>query len=598
MSLANVSDSRAAHPGTAAVFTGGAMAGRPMFDAIEKTAKRLHRQLSVPALIEESLRRGEGILTDTGALRATTGKYTGRSPKDKFLVDNPVTHDQVDWGKVNQPMSTESFTALATRMANAAEGRELFVFDGFAGADPRQQLPIRVVTEFAWHSLFAHQLFIRPSDGPHADGSDYFLVVVLPSFKADPSIDRTNSETVIALDLERRICLIGGTEYAGEIKKSVFTVLNFDLPQRGVFPMHCSANAPRPAQTHPASFLGAPPETEGEGVYPSPPTPLPSRERGAGDQGGVALFFGLSGTGKTTLSTDPERDLIGDDEHGWSDDGVFNFEGGCYAKCIRLRQESEPEIWDAIKYGSVLENVVVDGSTRAANYDDTSLTENTRCAYPIDFIPYVLTPSVGGHPRTVILLTADAFGVLPPISRLTREQAMYHFLSGYTSKLAGTERGVTAPEPNFSACFGAPFWPLPPVEYARMLGERLDAHAAMCFLVNTGWSGGAYGIGKRIDIESTRAMVHAALSGELDDCPTLTDPIFGLHIPLKVSNVADSVLLPWITWADRAAYDAAARDLAQRFIENFGKFPTVNEAIRQAGPRTSWPIARPDRAAA
>jgi phosphoenolpyruvate carboxykinase (ATP) len=546
---------------TTKFFTGGDIPSSLLFTALERSSGNLHHQLPVAALVEEGVRRGESILTDTGALRATTGKYTGRSPRDKFLVDDPVTHDLVDWGKVNQPMSSDAFDALAGRMAEMAAGRDLFVFDGFAGADPNHQLPIRVVTEYAWHSLFAHQLFIRPEHGlRHAPGTEYFLVVDLPSFKAEPERDGTNSETVIALDLERRICLIGGTEYAGEIKKSIFTVLNFLLPQQGVFPMHCSANA--------------------------------------GSTGAVALFFGLSGTGKTTLSADPDRDLIGDDEHGWSDTGVFNFEGGCYAKCIRLRRLGEPEIWNAIKFGSVLENVVVDPETRMADYDDTSLTENTRCAYPIDYIPHALIPGVGGHPRAILFLTADAFGVLPPISRLTREQAMYHFLSGYTSKLAGTERGVTAPEPNFSACFGAPFWPLPPTEYAHMLGERLDAHVVTCFLVNTGWSGGAYGVGSRIDLKYTRAMVHAALAGELDTCPTVTDPVFGLHIPTEVAGVPDSVLLPWVTWPDRTAYDGAAAALAQRFHDNFAKFTDVDEAIRHAGPRISWPKPQSDRAAA
>src|SRR3569833_3456733 len=386
----------------ASLFAGDASASADLFGALQRSSAKLYHQASVSALIEESLRRREAILTDTGALRATTGKYTGRSPKDKFVVDNDVTHEKVDWGKVNQPMSSDNFAALASRLVDTVDGRDLFVFDGFAGADPNLQLPIRVVTEFAWHSLFAHQLFIRPTgEGyTHADDVDYFLLVDVPSFKADPERDGTNSETVIALDLARRICLIGGTEYAGEIKKSVFTVLNFDLPGRGVFPMHCSANS---------------------------------------GENGVALFFGLSGTVKSTLSADPDRDLIGDDEHGWSDDGVFNFEGGCYAKCGKLRYHGEPEIWNAIKFGAVLENVVVEPSTRRADYDDTSLTENTRCAYPIDYIPHALIPGVGGHPHANLFLTADAFGVLPPISRLTREQAMYHFLSGYTSKLAGTE---------------------------------------------------------------------------------------------------------------------------------------------------------------
>jgi len=529
---------------------------KSLFDQLARSASIVNRQLSVPALVQASVARNESVLTDRGALRATTGKYTGRSPRDKFLVDTASVHDRIDWGKVNQPMSTETFDALARRIEAFAAGRELYVFDGFAGADPTHRLPVRVVSEFAWHSLFVHQLLIRPTtpvvpggnlaSSPHDDAGDYFLIVDIPSFKADPAIDGTNSEVAIALDLERRMGLIVGTEYAGEIKKSVFTVLNYLLPQQGVFPMHCSANS--------------------------------------GQNGGVALFFGLSGTGKTTLSADPERMLIGDDEHGWSDNGVFNFEGGCYAKCIRLRPESEPEIWNAIKFGSVLENVAIDPATGAADYDDTSLTENTRCAYPIDYIPHAMIPGTGGHPTTILFLTADAFGVLPPISRLTREQAMYHFLSGYTSKLAGTERGVTTPEPNFSACFGAPFWPLPPTEYARMLGERLDAHDACCYLVNTGWIAGAYAVGRRIDLADTRTMVHAAMRGEIDDAATVTDPVFGLHIPTRVAGLASELLLPWQSWSNRHDYEAAAYALAERFATNFERFPNVSDAIASGGP--------------
>ena len=507
---------------------------------------RLHLNLSVPALIEESLQRSEARLAATGALMAATGKYTGRSPKDKFLVDDAGTHDRVDWGKTNQPLPPGRFDALRREMAAFAGGRDLFVFEGYGGADPAYRLPIRIITQYAWHSLFAHQLFVRATleelDGFQAQ----FTLLDLPDFQADPARDGVHSETVIALDLTRRLGLIGGTQYAGEIKKSVFTVLNYLLPQRGVFPMHCSANV--------------------------------------GPESDSALFFGLSGTGKTTLSADPERRLIGDDEHGWSDAGVFNFEGGCYAKCVRLSRSGEPEIWDAIRFGTVLENVVLDPATRVADYDDISLTENTRAAYPIDYIPNALIPGVGGHPKTILFLTADAFGVLPPISRLTREQALYHFLSGYTSKLAGTERGVTEPEPNFSACFGAPFWPLPPLEYAEMLGSRLDAHGATCYLVNTGWSGGPYGIGHRMDLAQTRAMVHAALRGALEDAPTITDPVFGLHVPRHVEGVPDEVLQPRATWASAEQYDAAASALAARFQGNFARFPQVSEAIKAAGP--------------
>lgn len=507
---------------------------------------RLHRNLSVPSLVEESLRRGESALASTGALMASTGKYTGRSPRDKFLVDDSETQGRVDWSKTNQPLAPDRFDAMGREMAAFAEGRELFVFEGFGGADPAYRLPIRIITQYAWHSLFAHQLFVRPTLQELADFQPQFTLLDLPDFYADPARHGVSSETVIALDLTRRMGLIGGTQYAGEIKKSVFTVLNYLLPQRGVFPMHCSANV--------------------------------------GPNGASALFFGLSGTGKTTLSADPERRLIGDDEHGWSDSNVFNFEGGCYAKCVRLSRSGEPEIWDAIRFGTVLENVVLNPATRIANYDDVSQTENTRAAYPVTYIPNALLPGVGGHPKTILFLTADAFGVLPPISRLTREQALYHFLSGYTSKLAGTERGVTEPEPNFSACFGAPFWPLPPIQYAEMLGHRLDEHGATCYLVNTGWSGGPYGIGHRMDLTQTRAMVHAALSGALQDAPTVIDPVFGLHIPQHVPGVPDYVLQPRGTWTSPQDYDAAASALAARFRTNFARFPQAAEAVRAAGP--------------
>ena len=504
------------------------------------------RNLSVPELTEEAVRRSEAQLADTGALSARTGQYTGRSPKDKFLVDDGETRDLVDWGKTNQALPPEKFAGLLERMTAFATGRELFVFDGFAGADPSTRLAIRIITEYAWHSQFAHQLFLRPTPAGLTDFAPQFTLLDLPSFHADPERDGVRSETVVALDLTQKIGLIGGTEYAGEIKKSVFTVLNYLLPQQNIFPMHCSANV--------------------------------------GPDGSATLFFGLSGTGKTTLSADPERRLIGDDEHGWSDTGVFNFEGGCYAKCVKLSRATEPEIWDAIRFGTVLENVVLDAETRMADYDNVSLTENTRAAYPITAIPNALIPGIGGHPKTILFLTADAFGVLPAISRLTREQTLYHFLSGYTSKLAGTERGVTEPEPNFSACFGAPFWPLPPTRYAEMLGQKLDQFDADCYLVNTGWIGGPYGVGHRIALDQTRALVHAALRGDLRNAPTVTDPVFGLHIPVAVPGVPDNLLQPRSTWADPAEYDAAALALAARFHENFARFPQVTEAIKAAGP--------------
>ena len=508
---------------------------------------RFHSNLSAAQLTEEALKRGEARLADTGALAAITGQYTGRSPKDKFLVDDAETHSRVDWGKTNQPLSPEKFSGILAGMTEFAAGRELFVFDGFAGAEASSRLAIRIISQYAWHSQFAHQLFIRPTPSELVAFQPQFTLLDIPDFHADPGRDGVHSETAIVLDLTRKMGLICGTQYAGEIKKSVFTVMNYLLPQSDIFPMHCSANV--------------------------------------GPAGETALFFGLSGTGKTTLSADPERRLIGDDEHGWSDEGVFNFEGGCYAKCIHLSQAREPEIWDAIQFGTVLENVVLDPETRRADYDDTSLTENTRAAYPITAIPNALIPGVGGHPKTVIFLTADAFGVLPPISRLTRAQTLYHFLSGYTSKLAGTERGVTEPEPNFSACFGAPFWPLPPLHYAEMLGRKLDAHHADCYLVNTGWIGGAYGVGHRIALEQTRTLVHAALNGLLRDTPSVTDPVFGLHIPVRVPGVPDDLLQPRSTWADPAEYDAAASALAVRFHDNFARFPQVPDEVKASGPR-------------
>ena len=511
----------------------------------------MQAQPSVSQLIETALSRGEGRLADTGALAVTTGKYTGRSPGDKFIVDDDLTHGEVAWGKVNQPFSPDAFDRLYTRVDDYLRGlpNPPSVFDGYGGADPRTRLKVRVVTEYAWHSLFAKQLLIRPEEtGEEFVGEPDFTIIDAANFKAVPERDGTKSETFIIVNFTRRIVLIGGTEYAGEIKKSVFTLLNFLLPvNNGVFPMHCSANIGREASD-------------------------------------VALFFGLSGTGKTTLSADPSRDLIGDDEHGWSDEGVFNFEGGCYAKCIHLSQSGEPQIWDAIKYGTVLENVALNEAGHA-DYDDASLTENTRAAYPLNYIPGAVIPSVGGHPSTVIFLTADAFGVLPPISRLTEEQAMYHFLSGYTSKLAGTERGVTEPQTTFSTCFGAPFLPLAPERYARMLGERLTKHETTCYLVNTGWSGGPYGVGERMKLSLTRAMISAALTGALKNAPTTPDPVFGLHIPIACPGVEDSAILqPRNTWADKGAYDAQARELARRFAENFQRFADVSHEIGAAGP--------------
>ncbi|WP_042474424.1 phosphoenolpyruvate carboxykinase (ATP) [Bacillus ndiopicus] len=508
----------------------------------------VHVQLSVPQLVEKATSRGEAILTVDGALRAETGKYTGRSPKDKYTVEEESTKDKIDWGKVNRPISSEVFEKLYAKVVNYLKERdELFVFNGFAGADKDSQIGIKVINEYAWHNLFCHQLFIRPTAEELATHKTAFTIVSAPNFKADPAIDGTNSETFIIVSLEKKIILIGGTEYAGEMKKSIFGIMNYLLPEQGILSMHCSANV--------------------------------------GEAGDVALFFGLSGTGKTTLSADSDRKLIGDDEHGWSDNGVFNIEGGCYAKTINLSKEKEPEIYNAIRFGSVLENVVVDENTRICNYDDGSLTENTRVAYPIDYIENIVKPSVAGHPQTIVFLTADAFGVLPPISKLTKEQAMYHFLSGFTSKLAGTERGVTEPEPVFSTCFGSPFLPLPATVYAEMLGKKIDEHGSQVFLVNTGWTGGEYGVGSRMKLSYTRAMVRAAIDGKLNNVETTQDAVFGLHIPTAIEGVPSEVLNPRDAWADKDSYDAKAKDLANLFNENFKKFANVSDAIaKQGGP--------------
>lgn len=503
------------------------------------------RNLTVPQLVEFALARREAQLTSKGALVALTAPRTGRSPKDKFIVRSTPSADRIWWGP-NAPMSPEVFDRLFMRVADYVQEREMFVFDGYCGADPSHRLHVRFKTEFAWHNLFVHQLFIRPTREELRRHRPQFMVVCVPQFHAQPERDGTNSEAFICINFERRLVLIGGTRYAGEIKKSIFTVMNYLMPQQGVLPMHCSANM--------------------------------------GDDGSTALFFGLSGTGKTTLSADPARRLIGDDEHGWGDNGIFNFEGGCYAKCINLTREREPQIYDAIRFGAVIENVVVD-EEREPDFSDSFITENTRCAYPLDYIQNAVIPSVGGHPKYVVFLTADATGVLPPVARLTPEQAMFHFLSGYTSKLAGTETGVTEPQVVFSACFGAPFLPLPPSVYADMLGVKLARHGAQCYLINTGWIGGPYGVGQRISLPHTRTIVNAVLSGKLDEVEVVPDPVFGILVPKAVEGVPPEVLNPRNTWTDKAAYDEARRRLAEAFIKNFEKYPGASEAIRMAGPK-------------
>jgi phosphoenolpyruvate carboxykinase (ATP) len=510
---------------------------------------RVYWNLGVPALYEEAVRRREGSMAAEGPLVCRTGQHTGRSPNDKFIVREPPSEGNIWWSKVNRPITPEAFDLLHQRMLNYVEGKELFVQDCYAGADPRYRLPVRIITEQAWHSLFARHMFI---DIPGAEGGPAhdpdFTVIDMPGLHADPGLHGTHSEVFIVINFARRTVLIGGTSYAGEIKKSIFTVMNYLLPLRNVLSMHCSANV--------------------------------------GTGGDVALFFGLSGTGKTTLSSDPERRLIGDDEHGWSEDGVFNIEGGCYAKMIRLSPEAEPQIYAATRrFGTVLENVRMDAVTRMIDLDDDSLTENTRGAYPLDFIERSVPNGMAGHPRNIIMLTADAFGVLPPIARLSPAAAMYHFLSGYTAKVAGTEKGVTEPKATFSTCFGAPFMVLHPTVYARFLGDRIARHESRVWLVNTGWTGGPYGVGSRMKISHTRAMIRAALAGELDGVRYESDRVFNLEVPQSCPGVPAEVLNPRNTWAQPGDYDAQANRLARMFVENFRSFETeAAPEIRAAGP--------------
>jgi phosphoenolpyruvate carboxykinase (ATP) len=506
---------------------------------------RLWWNLSPAELYEAALTRREGQLTRDGAIACTTGAHTGRSPRDKFIVRDATTDAHVHWGDVNCAMTASAFEALDADIADYLHNRDVYVQDLAAGADPAYQLPVRVITEQAWHSLFASNLLRRGA----FDAATGFLIVSAPGFRASPSRHGTRSETVIAVNMTARRVLIGGTAYGGEIKKSVFTILNYLLPFRNVLPMHCSANV--------------------------------------GTSGAVALFFGLSGTGKTTLSSDRARKLIGDDEHGWSDRGVFNFEGGCYAKTIRLSPTLEPQIASAAtRFGTVLENVVVDGLTRIPDFDAATLTENTRAAYPLQFIDGHVMSGMAEHPRDIVMLTADAFGVMPPIARLSSEGAMYHFLSGYTARVAGTERGVATPSATFSAGFGAPFLPLRPGVYANFLGRRIARHRTRVWLVNTGWTGGPHGEGTRMPLEVTRAMVVAALDGALDTAPFRVDPVFGVEVPCAVPGVSDRLLDPRSTWRDPSAYDAQARTVAGMFRDNFARFvPDVAPEVAAAGPR-------------
>jgi phosphoenolpyruvate carboxykinase (ATP) len=507
---------------------------------------RVYWNPTTSLLYTHALVREEGRLAEGGPLVVDTGRHTGRSAKDKFFVREPESEDRIAWGDVNQPISEERFEGLREKLLDHLNERDLYVVNAFAGADPAHRLLVRVITDSPWHALFAKTLFINPSEEELRDFEPDALVLHAPAVEADPEEDETRSETFIVLHPSRAEVLIGGTEYAGEIKKSIFTVMNDRLPLEGVFPMHCSANVD--------------------------------------DQGRVAIFFGLSGTGKTTLSADPERRLIGDDEHGWGDEGVFNFEGGCYAKVIRLSPDAEPEIYKAVHaFGTVLENVVLD-DRGVMDLNDASKTENTRAAYGLEQIENALPEKRAGHPSSIVLLTADAFGVLPPIARLNRDQALFYFLTGFTAKLAGTEIGVTEPQPTFSCAFGAPFLPQKPTVYARMLGQKLDEHGSAVWLVNTGWTGGPYGEGQRMPIAATRALLRAALDGELDRVEYRTDPIFGFEVPVEVPGVDSSLLDPRSTWSDPDTYDEKARYLATRFQQNFQKFG-AEENIVQAGPR-------------
>ncbi|HET6746396.1 MAG TPA: phosphoenolpyruvate carboxykinase (ATP) [Candidatus Limnocylindria bacterium] len=503
--------------------------------APQRLGRTVRTNLSVAELYETAIRDNEGITAADGPLVVRTGPHTGRSPKDKFVVREPTTEASIWWGEVNQPISEEHYDRLRARLVGHLSERDLYAQDMFIGADPAHRRSLRVYTETAWASIFARNLFRRPTQAEIAEFRPNFTIINAPSFEADPATEGTRSTTAILVHLKRMEVIIVGTKYAGEIKKSAFTVMNYLMPDEGVLPMHSAANV--------------------------------------GQAGDSTIFFGLSGTGKTTLSADPLRSLIGDDEHGWGADGVFNFEGGCYAKTIRLSPMYEPDIFATTKrFGTILENVDLDPRTRELDLDSDRITENTRGAYPLHFIGNASETGMAGHPRTIVFLTADAFGVLPPISRLTRAQAEYHFISGYTAKLAGTEVGVKEPTATFSACFGAPFLPRHPAEYAAMLGDRLDQHAVPVWLVNTGWTGGVYGVGERMNINHTRAMVRAALSGALNDVPTVTDPVFGLAVPTSCPDVPSEVLQPRGTWADPDAYDRQARELLTMFEKNYKAF--------------------------
>jgi len=509
----------------------------------------LFYNLSTPALYEQACRRREAMVAQNGPLVVRTGQHTGRSPNDKFIVKEPSSENNIWWGKINKPIEEKYFHIIYNHMLSYMQNKDLYVQDCFVGADPEYRLPIRVITETAWHSLFARNLFLRATPEELKNHDPEFTVISLPYFQADPENNGTNSGVFIIINFGKKLILIGGTSYAGEIKKSIFTLMNYLMPLKGIMSMHCSANV--------------------------------------GEKGDVAIMFGLSGTGKTTLSADPKRKLIGDDEHGWSSKGIFNYEGGCYAKVIRLSKESEPFIYETTrKFGTILENVAMDVTTRILDLDDDSLTENTRAAYPIDFIPNIEPSGMAGHPNNIVMLTADAFGVLPPIAKLTPEQAMYHFISGYTAKVAGTEKGIKEPKATFSTCFGAPFMALHPSVYAKLLGEKIKKHNVKCWLINTGWTGGPYGEGHRMKIEFTRTMLNAAINGELDNVETFVDEFFGLRIPKNINGIPSEILNPRNTWKDKNKYDDTAKKLVNMFHENFKNFENeVDENIKKSGPR-------------
>src|SRR5688500_6365496 len=509
--------------------------------------KKLYSHLSIPELVESSIQRKEAILSNTGSLSVETGKFTGRSPDDRYIVKDNMTTKTINWGKVSHPISEENFKSIFERMKKFVKNKELFLFNGFVGSDEEVRLPISIITDRAWQSIFANQIFIKPTKVDIEKYKPKVLLIALNDFKSIPQREGTNSETFIVINLKRRIILIGSTSYAGEIKKSIFSLMNYYLPEQNIFPMHCSANV--------------------------------------GKNNDSALFFGLSGTGKTTLSADSNRFLIGDDEHGWSSKGIFNFEGGCYAKCINLKRETEPQIWNAIKFGSVMENVVISKDTRVPDFSNGSLTENTRVVYPLEFIPGAVIPSVAGHPKVIVFLTADAFGVMPPIAKLSKEGAMYHFMSGYTSKLAGTERGITQPKETFSQCFGAPFMPLHSIHYAKMLAERISKYNSSVYLINTGWTGGPYGIGRRMDLKYTRAMVSASINGDLEKAQYKHDNIFNLEIPLSCPEIPSKILDPSYSWSNQDQYVIAAKRLAHLFIENFKRFGKETEYLTKFGPQ-------------